>query len=121
MLRFAKTKVKKEKLYAAKNFIKIWDANVDNIVISKLIERKTNFKYLIGHSDKPIRPLVLIMSKLSGYVKTFKVKDIYDILRIDDEKVLQKYKSIWTKIEDLNQTIYYDDIYIYIYIYINKS
>ena len=35
--------------------------------ISKLIETKTNSKYLIGYSDKAIRPLVLIMPKMSGY------------------------------------------------------
>ena len=29
-----------------------------------------NFKYLIGYLDKAIRPLVLIMPKMSGYVKT---------------------------------------------------
>ena len=58
-----------------KNPINIWDANVDNIVISKLVETKTNSKYLIGHLDKVIRALVLILSKMSEYVKTFKVKD----------------------------------------------
>ena len=58
-----------------KNPINIWDANVDNIVISKLVETKTNSKYLIGHLDKVIRELVLILSKMSEYVKTFKVKD----------------------------------------------
>ena len=30
---------------------------------------------MIGFSDKAIRPLVLIMPKVSGYVKTFKAKD----------------------------------------------
>ena len=38
--------------------------NVDNIVISKLVKTKTNFKYLIGYLDKAIRPLVLIMPML---------------------------------------------------------
>ena len=43
--------------------MKISDVNVDNIVISKLVETKTNSKYLIGYLDKAIRSLVLIMSK----------------------------------------------------------
>ena len=65
----------KEKFYAAKKPVKVQEANVDNIVISKLIETKTNSKYLIGIKfDKVIRPLVLIMPKMSGYLKTFKVK-----------------------------------------------
>ena len=34
MLRFGETKVAKEKSYAAKKPIKIWDVIVDNIVIS---------------------------------------------------------------------------------------
>ena len=33
MLRFTETKVAKEKFYVAKEPIKIWDVNVDNIVI----------------------------------------------------------------------------------------
>ena len=53
----------------------MWDVNVDIIVISKLFKSKTNSKYLIGYLDKAIRPLVLIMPKMSGYIKIFKVKD----------------------------------------------
>ena len=75
MLRFGETKITKEKFYAAKKAINIWDVNVDNIVISKLVKTKTSSKYLIGYLDKVIRPLVLIMPKMSRYVKTFKVKD----------------------------------------------
>ena len=51
------------------------DVDVNNIVISKLVETKTHSKYLIGCLDRVIRPLVLILLKMSGYVKTFKVKD----------------------------------------------
>ena len=52
--------------------------NVDlyNIVVPKLIKMKTNSKYLIGYLDKVIRQLVWILPKMSGYVKTLKVKDI---------------------------------------------
>ena len=51
------------------------------------------------------KPLVLIVPKMSGYVKTFKVKEGGNkliSLRIDDEKLLENYKAICTKIEDLN-------------------
>ena len=48
MLRFGETKVSKEKFYRARKPINIWDVNVDNIVISKLVESKVNSKYLIG-------------------------------------------------------------------------
>ena len=65
-------------------------------------------------------PLVMIMPKISGYVKTFKVEDKNNKLmyfRIDDEKLLEKYKSIWTEIEylkniKLKALLVYDDRYI---------
>ena len=54
----------------------MWDVNVDNIVISKSIETKANSTYLIGIKfDKAIRPLVLIITKMRGYVETFKVNE----------------------------------------------
>ena len=43
--------------------IKIWDVNVGNIVISKLVQTKANSKYLIRYLDKDVRPLVLRMPK----------------------------------------------------------
>ena len=63
---------------------------------------------MIGHLHKVIRPLVLILPKISGYVKIFKVKDGERDKNsklmpfcINDENLLEKYKAIWTKIEDL--------------------
>ena len=94
----------KEKSHAAKRPTKIWNINVDNIIISKLVETKTNSKYLIGHLDKVITLLVLILPKLSGYVKTFKDKNNkLMFFRMDDDKLLVKYKTIWIKIEDLKK------------------
>ena len=60
---------------------------------------------MIGYLDKDIRPLVLLMPKMSGYFNTFKVEYRNNKLMsvfINDEKILEKYKAIWTKIEDLN-------------------
>ena len=61
---------------------------------------------------------------MSGYVKTFKVKDgdkdknnKLMSFHVNEEKLLEKYKAIWTKIEDLNNIELYalpvdDDRYI---------
>ena len=75
--------------------------NIDNIVISNLIETKNNSKYLIRYLDKVIRPLVLILPKTSGYVKTFKVKDgdkdknkKLMSFYINDEKLLEMYETL---------------------------
>ena len=50
----------------------------------------------------------MVFPKRSGYVKTFKIKDKDKdknnklmFFRVDDGKLLEKYKTIWTKIEDL--------------------
>ena len=93
------------------------------MAISKLVQTKTNSKHLIEYLDKVIKTLVLILPKMSGYVRTFKVKDgdkdknnkLMSFL-IDDEKLLEKYKTIWTKIEDLNidlnALLVFDDRYV---------
>ena len=75
---------------------------------------------MIGYLDKAMRPLVLIMVKMSGYGKTIKVEDKINKLmsfRIDDEKLLEKYRAIYIKIEDLknirlNALPVYDGRYI---------
>ena len=65
------------------------------------------------------------MPKMSGYVKTFKVEDgdkdknnKWMSFRMDDEKLLEQCKAIWTNIEDLkilielNALPVYDDRYM---------
>ena len=64
------------------------------------------------------------MLRMSGYVKTIKVKEEDKgksnklmSLHIDDKKLLENYKAIWTKIEnlkniELNALPVYDDRYI---------
>ena len=39
--------------------IKFFDVNVYNIFISKLVETKNNFKYLVGDLDEVIRHIYL--------------------------------------------------------------
>ena len=46
MLRFGKIKIAKEEFYAAKKPIKIWDADNDDTVISKLLVMKHNSIFL---------------------------------------------------------------------------
>ena len=58
--------------------------------------------------DKAIRPLVLIMHEMNGYVKTFKVEyknnNVFSYRSgIDDETLLEKYRPIWTRTEDLKK------------------
>ena len=60
------------------------------------------------------------MPKMCRHVKTFKVKEGDNELlsfRIDDVKLLEKYKGVWSKIEylkniELKALTVYDDRYI---------
>ena len=93
------------------------------LFISKLVEIKTltlpNSKYLLGYLDKVTKPLVLILLKMRGYVKTFKVKDRDKdknnklmLFSIDDEKLLEKYNTICNTTEDL-KNIELNDLPVY--------
>ena len=120
ILKLGEREILKGRFYAVKRLIKIWDVNVDNIVIWKLVTPKTNSKYLTGYLDKTITPLVMKMPEVSRYVKISKIKEGVNKLmsfHIGDEKPLEKYKAIWTKIENLkniklNALPVYNDRYI---------
>ena len=73
--------------------------NLDNIVISKVIKIKTFSKYLIEYLDIAVRPIFLIIPKISKYVKKFNVNsgdknknNKMMPFRAVDEKLLEKYK-----------------------------
>ena len=81
------------------------------LIILKLVKTKGNCKYLIECFDYAIRPLVLILSKTNGYVRKFKDNDEdknmnYKLMSssIDNDKLLEKYKIILTRIKDLQNS-----------------
>ena len=96
---FCQGKVAKEGFYGSKNH---WNVNVANIIISKLVKIKNSSEYLIRYLDEDIiRPVVLILHKMSSNAQAFKVKDedenknnkLRSFLIVDD-KLLGKYKTI---------------------------
>ena len=73
----------------------IWDVDIYNITISKLVETKSNSKYLIGCLNEVLRPSFLIPPKTKGYLKAFKGKNNKLMsFRIDDDKLLERYQII---------------------------
>ena len=99
------------------------NVSVVNIVISKLIEADNNSRCLIRYLDVVIRPLTFILDKMSGYVKYKegdKDNNYFNKLfsfHIDDDKLLENYESIWTKIEDLQSHL----LIIYLFIKTNST
>ena len=81
------------------------------MVISKLVKTKTNSNYLIGIKlYKAIRRLVLIMPKMSGYVKTFKVEEgdqdknnKFLSFDIDDEELLESIQLFALRLKILKK------------------
>ena len=74
-------------------------------LVSKLLETKNNSSYLTRYLGKVIRPLVLVLPKMSGYIKTFKVKDGDKNKKnkllsfcVDDEKLLKKIKAFMLRL-----------------------
>ena len=66
---------------------------------------------MIGYLDEIIRTSVLILPKLSGYVKFSKKEgdknknndNNWTFFRIDIDKLLEKYKTSWYIIKDLQK------------------
>ena len=96
---------------AQKKAITIQGVDIDNLVISKLIERKSNCK---------IKQQYLILPKLSGYVKIFKVKDKNDklmffriMMKIFQKNIKLRFgKNVNLKNIELNALPVYDDRYM---------
>ena len=72
MLKSCKTNAAKEKLYGAEKTVSIRDVNVNNIAISYLIETKNNWKHLAAYLDEVIKPSILILPEMSGWVDILK-------------------------------------------------
>ena len=96
------------KFYGAKSQQKFGGVYVDNIVISKSVTTKNNSKYFIGYLDDAVRPLVLILPKTSGYIRTSKGKDgdkhknknnKLMPFHIDDDKLLECIKPIGMRLK----------------------
>ena len=84
------------------------DEKIDNTAILKSVETKISFKYLSIYLDVVMRALVLILPKMSRFVKTFENKggdkeknNELMYLFIYDYIILENNKIVWTNIEDL--------------------
>ena len=80
------------------------DIDVNKILISKKVSygTKNSLKYFIGYNDEEdvIRPLLLKVSKIIGYLKEFD-DSMTMSFRIDYSKLLKKYCKIWKTITGL--------------------
>ena len=59
------------------------------------------FKYFIGYrEDEIVKPLCIILPKMSGYIKYFENGGKNMSFMIKDGNILDKYNEIWDKIKE---------------------
>ena len=59
------------------------------------------FKYFIGYKEGEfVKPLCIIFSQMTGYIKYFEKGGKYMSFVIKDDDVLDKYNEIWDKIKE---------------------
>ena len=111
---FNDIKVNKKDFYASKQAILLNLVDVNDINISKRVKNNNDTsKYFIGHNDEDkIRPLYIILSQMSGYIKYFENGSKSMLFKIKDEDVYLKYNEIWNKIKSiLNVKLHSQPIY----------
>ena len=61
---------------------------------------KKNYKYFIGYlyNDDKVKPLLIMFPKTSPYVKIYDGQTKWMYFLIEDDDLLEKYKTIWDKV-----------------------
>ena len=117
---FNDIEVNKKDFYASKKGNPLNLVNTNNIVISYRVKQNNDtYKYFIGysHDDGVIKPLCIVLPKMSECIKCFENGGKNMSFKIEDEDVYLKYNEIWNKIKSIlnakfhSQPIY-DDKYI---------
>ena len=118
-LKFVNVEVNKENIHASKHPVALNLVNVNQMLISDKFEHSDKgFKYFIGYKDDNIiRPLCIILPKMSGYIKYFNngAKNMSSMIK--NNSVLIKYHEIWNRIKKTSNTklhsmSVYDEKYI---------
>ena len=100
-LKFDNIEVNKKQFYACKQPIDLNLVGINKVVISdKFKHTDKSFKYFIGYKDdNVVRPLCIILPKISRYIKYFENERQNMSFMIEDGGVLVKYNEIWNKIK----------------------
>ena len=101
---FDDKKFQKNIFYRSRKSFNASDTDNNKIVISKRVvyETKNSLKYFTGYidADGVIRPLLLKLPQMIGYLKEFN-DSMTMSLRVDDSKLFKKYCKIWKTIKGL--------------------
>ena len=100
ILTFGKIEIeKKKKFYHDKshNFLK--DVDIKKVLVPKEISSGKKYKYFISclYNDHEVKPLHIMLPKVSAYVKGYEQIKWMSFL-IEDDDLLEKYDTIWDKV-----------------------
>ena len=97
-LKFGNIIADKKEFQTSKKPITLILVDIEKIVVSnKFKHSDKGFKYFIDYTDNVIRPLCIILSQMSGYIKYFDDGGKNMSFKIEDDTVLVKYNEIWKK------------------------
>ena len=104
MIKFDDIEIDIYKFHQYKSPILIDYIDINKIVVSnKISYGKNDFKYFIGYKDaKRIRPLCILLPKISAYRRNFDETKCVSFLT-KDEKLLEKYNEIWKKVSSITK------------------
>ena len=93
------TKIEKHKFHQHKNPTLISDVYINKTVVSNKVPfGKKGFKYFIGCKDgKKVRPLCILLPKMTAYGRDFDETKYMSFL-IKDDEILQN--EIWEKVSN---------------------
>ena len=92
---FGDTEIEKHKFHNHKNLIPIYDVDINKIIVSNRVSfGKKGFKYFIGYKDnKKVRPLYIMLPKVSAYKRNFDETKHLSFSEKDDA-LLEKYNKV---------------------------
>ena len=94
-INFGDKKINKKDFYNNKKQFNIEDIDINKILISKTETYKNNMrKYIIGYNDNSISPLQLFLTKMTGYLNTFKDGARKMPFFTDNNELLERYTAI---------------------------
>ena len=101
MREFDNVRVNKKEFHKSKQPIDLNLVNADQMVVpDKFKHGEDGFKYFIGYKEGEIvKPLCIILPKMSGYIKYFENGDKNMYFMVKDDDMLDKYNELGTRLK----------------------
>ena len=77
------------------------DADIINVLVSnKISSGEKSYEYFIDYlyDDYKLKPLHIMLQKTSAYVKSYDWQAKFMYFLIEDDKLLEKYNTMWDKV-----------------------